>query len=71
MTYWSKVEVSFSYQSRKIKIGTKKRTYEADLRLYLIRKSKKYENTLVLEAISEVVSVDDRKISMFFKSTIF
>lgn len=50
---------------------TKNRNFEVDLRLYLIRKSKKFEYTLVLEAISEIVAHDDRKISIFFKASVF
>lgn len=42
-----------------------------DLRLFLIRKSKKYKSTLVLEAISDIVSAGDRKLSLYFKQTIF
>lgn len=56
LSYWSKVKVIFSYETKQIKLETKNRIFTIDVRLYLIRKSKKYKSTLVLEAISEIVS---------------
>lgn len=71
MTYWSKVHLIFNYEAKQIKLEMKSRNFTIDLRLYLIRKSKKYNSTFVLEAISEIVPAADRKISLFFKSVIF
>ena len=42
-----------------------------DLRLYLMRKSKRYKNTIVLEGIEDGIMSDQRKIMIFFKSSIF
>lgn len=71
LAYWSKVKISFIYHTRQIKIETKTRNFIIDLRLYLIRKSKKYKNTFVLEAVSDIVPIMDKKISLFFKSAIY
>lgn len=47
LTYWKTIQFSFMAEKKQVKIDGKKDTIILDLRLYLVRKSQKYKDTLV------------------------
>ena len=71
MSHWLPIQFSFDSQLKIVKAEWKKKTITLDLRLYLIRKSKKYKDTIVLEAISDIVPQEERKVSFSFKTVVF
>ena len=71
LNYWTSIQFSFSSHSKTVKARGKKKSLTFDLRLYLVRKSKKYKDTIVLEGISEIVPVEERKVYFSFKSVVF
>lgn len=71
LTYWTSIRLTFTYQERMLKVESKNKVHNFDLRLYLVRKSKNYKNTLVLEAVSHIVPTESKKLSLSFKAAIF
>ena len=52
ISYWSTVSFKLDKDKKQIQIINKKKNFLIDLRLYYVRKSKKYRASLVLETIS-------------------
>ena len=58
LTYWTAINFTLVADKKQIRITGKKDTIILDLRLYLVRKSKKYKETIVLEAVEESVPME-------------
>jgi hypothetical protein len=71
LTYWTSIQLIFLAEKRQIKVMGKKEIICLDLRLYLIRKSRKYKDTIVLEAVSDLAPSDEKKFQFSFKTSVF
>ena len=70
ISYWSTVSFKLDKIKKQIQIINKKKSFLLDLRLYYVRRSKKYKASIVLEAITEEINNEAKKYIFSFQNSI-
>ena len=70
ISYWSTVSFKLDKVKKQIQIGNKKKNFLIDLKLYYVRRSKKYRASIVLETISEEINNEAKKYIFSFQGSI-
>ena len=69
LSYWSSVAFKLDKLKRQILVTNKKKNIIIDLRLYLVRHSKKHKQCVILECASEEIKNSEaKKYSFYFEN---